>query len=68
MRRRALVQQKDSITQHHSMLFYKMEGLGQMDLLQYSVLHFNEKDISFAMPNLLIPGLCTELRVCGWTS
>lgn len=45
-----------------------MEGLGQMDLLQYSVLHFNEKDISFAMQNSFIPGLCTELRVCGWTS
>lgn len=46
MRRRAVVQrQKDSIVQHYLMLFCKMKGLGHMDLLQYSVLHFNEKDI-----------------------
>lgn len=31
-----------------------------MELLQYSVLHFNEKDIALAIQNSFIPGLCTE--------
>lgn len=36
-----------------------------MDLLQYSGLHFNEKDIALAIQNSFTPGLCTELRVRG---
>lgn len=56
------------------MFLCKMKGLGQIGLLQYSVLHFNEKDIAcspYHTEHIYTRAVYTadfsniELRVCG---